>query len=207
MIRLVGPFRTFLAHALSQCPESARLKHTYCKHHIKAATVSDGTLVLFCITCGAYKWKRTGKLGSVCPRHPRGPGAKQRINMLNALRFPSSTAHLSISPHRAPTSQELSTIKLKPQLQLSITAPSWREQWNRLAKLGGAALSKSEILSSYGQTEASLKELTGTIAAADARRIASRYRTTSNQQDEDSDPDQQHDQTENHPVAGQQHQG
>ena len=177
-------------------PDSARLRHTYYQHHIKAASVSDGTVIFFCSTCGAYKWRGTGKLGSVCPRHPRGPGAKQRINMLNALRFPNSTAHLSISPHRAPTSHELSTIKLKPQLQLSTTAPSWREQWNRLAKFGGAVLSRYEILSSYGQTAASLRELTGTIAEADERRIAARSRTASNQQDADSDPDHQHDQSE-----------
>ena len=53
-------------------PESARHKYKYNSHRIKAATVSDGTLVLFCSTCGAYKWKRTGKLGSVCPGHPTG---------------------------------------------------------------------------------------------------------------------------------------
>ena len=70
-----------------------------------------------------------------------------------------------------------------------------------------AALSRSEILSSYGQTEASLTELTGIIAAADARRLASRGRTNANQQDEDSDPDQQHEQTTHHPVADQQQQG
>ena len=140
--------------------------------------------------------EKDGQIRSVCPRHPRGTGAKQRINMLNAMRFPNSAAHLSISPHRAPTSQELSTIKLKPQLQLSTTAPSWREQWNKLAKLGGAALSRTDILSAYGQTEASLGELTSAIAEADAGRSAARYRTTPNQQDADADAEDQNDQSE-----------
>ena len=177
--------------ASSAFPDAGRFQHTFGKHHVKASTVSDGTLVLFCITCGAYKWKRTGKLGSVCPRHPRGPGAKQRLNMLNALRFPRSTSHMSIGSHRAPTMQELGTIRFTPQPQPNTTAPSWREQWNLLGKLECTALTRSEILTAYGQTEASLKELTGTIAAADAKRIASQCRATPKQQDDESESDQQ----------------
>ena len=43
----------------------------------------------------------------------------------------------------------------------------------------------------YGQTEASLKELTGIIAAADAKRIASQCRDIPKQQDDESESDQQ----------------
>ena len=177
-------------------PESARHKYKYNSHHIKAATVSDGTLVLFCSTCGAYKWKRTGKLGSVCPGHPTGAGAKQRINMLNALRFPNSAAHLSISPHRAPTAQELLTIRLKAQPQHCTTAFCWRDQWNGLANPGGAALSRTTLLSAYGQTEASLRELTSNTAEGDARRAAAKHMSTQRVQPTEAHAEDQSEQSE-----------
>ena len=87
--------------------------------------------------------------------------------------------------------QELGTIRFTPQPQPSTTAPSWREQWSLLGKLECTALTRSEILTAYGQTEASLKELTGIIAAADAKRIASQCRAIPKQQDDESESDQQ----------------
>ena len=159
-------------------PLATRHMYKHNSHRIKAATVSNGTLVLFCSTCGAYKWKRTGKLGAVCPGHPTGAGAKQRINMLNSLRFPNSATHLSISPHRAPTSQELLTIRVKAQPQHSTTVFGWRDQWHKLTKPMGLAVSRTTILSAYGQTEASLCGLTSSIAQGDARRAAANQGST-----------------------------
>ena len=105
-----------------------------------------------------------------CPKHPRGPGAKQRLNMLHALRFPSSTSHMRIGTHRNPTLEELSTIRATPQTQPTATGSSWREQWNCLARLSVAAPTRSEILTAYGQTEEFLKEHTANLALADAKR-------------------------------------
>ena len=148
----------------------ASTQHGVGNHHVRAATASDCTTVLFCIACGSYKWKRTGKLGTSCPKHPRGPGAKQRLNMLHALRFPSSTSHMRIGTHRNPTLEELSTIRATPQSQPTATGSSWREQWNCLARLSVAAPTRSEILTAYGQTEEFLKEHTANLALADAKR-------------------------------------
>ena len=154
------------------CPVGNKLTNKFNKHRIKAATVSDGTLVLFCCTCGAYKWKRTGKLAAVCPGHMLGAGARQRMNMLNALRFPSSATHMSISPHRVPTAQELLTIRVKALPVCSTPSPVWSEQWHKLAKPSGWGLSRAEILGAYGQTESSITCLTTAIAQNDARRAA-----------------------------------
>ena len=156
----------------TQCPVGNKLTNKLNKHRIKAATVSDGTLVLFCSTCGAYKWKRTGKLAAVCPGHMLGAGARQRMNMLNALRFPSSATYMNISPHRVPTAQELLTIRVKAQPQCSTTTPIWSEQWHKLAKPSGWGLSRADILGAYGQTESSLTCLTTAISQNDARRAA-----------------------------------
>ena len=154
------------------CPVGTRLTNKLNKHRIRAATVSDGTLVLFCSTCGAYRWKRTGKLAVVCPGHLLGAGARQRINMLNSLRFPNSATYMSISPHRIPTAQELLTISVKAQPQHSTTIPNWSEQWHKLAKPKCLGPSRTTILGAYGQTEASLTCLTTSIAQGDARRAA-----------------------------------
>ena len=166
------------------CPVGTRPINKLNKHRIKAATVSDGTLVLFCYTCGAYKWKRTGKLAAVCPGHLTGAGARQRINMLNSLRFPNSATYLSISPHRVPTAQELLTIRVKAQPQHSTTILNWPEQWHKLAKPKGLGPSRTTILSAYGQTEASLTSLTSSIAQGDARRAAAQGPTHGAQPEE-----------------------
>ena len=158
--------------ARTLCSVGNRLTNKLNKHRIRAATVSDGTLVLFCSTCGAYKWKRTGKLAAACPGHLLGAGARQRINMLNALRFPNSASYMSISPHRVPTAQELLTIAVKAQPQHSTTIPNWSAQWHMLAKPNGLGPSRATILGAYGQTEASLTCLTTSIAQGDARRAA-----------------------------------
>ena len=142
------------------------------KHNIRACTVSDDTTLLFCSTCGAFKWKRTSKLGSSCPQHLLGPGAKQRLNMIRAGRFPNSSLHMTIGPHRTPTMEELSTIRVA-QLALDPTINSnWMEQWSRLAQPSGAALFRADILEAYGQTEESIREHTVRISTEDARRAA-----------------------------------
>ena len=121
------------------------------KHSIRACTVSDDTTLLFCSTCGAFKWKRTSKLGASCPQHLLGPGAKQRLNMIKAGRFPNSSLHMTIGPHRTPSMEELSTIRVA---QLALDPAS----------------NRADILEAYGQTEESIKAHIARIAAEDARR-------------------------------------
>ena len=139
------------------------------KHSIRACTVSDDTTLLFCGTCGAFKWKRTSKLGAACPQHLLGPGAKQRLNMIKAGRFPNSSLHMTIGPHRTPTVEELSTIRVTQRALDPAIDSSWMEQWNRLAQPSGTALFRADILDAYGQTEESIKAHTARIAAEDAR--------------------------------------
>ena len=67
--------------------------------------------------------------------------------------------------------EELRTIRTTPPLQSTVIGTSWREQWNRLAKFNVSALTRSEILTAYGQTEESIKEHTANLAIADAKRI------------------------------------
>ena len=140
------------------------------KHSIRACTVSDNATLLFCGTCGAFKWKRTSKLGAPCPLHIAGPGARQRLNMIKRGRFPNSSLHMSIGPHTAPTAEELSTIRVTQRALDSAIHSSWSEKWNRLAQPSGATLTRADILEAYGQNEESIKAHTAVLAANDARR-------------------------------------
>ena len=155
-------------------------QHGVGSHNVRASTASDGTTLLFCITCGAYKWKRTSKLGTPCPKHLRGAGARQRLNMIYARRFPNSTSHMSIGPHRIPTIEELRTIRTTQLAQAPVINSNWREQWSRLARFSGSTPTRSEILTAYGQTEETIKEHTVRIAIADARRITNQIGNRAN---------------------------
>ena len=140
------------------------------RHNVRACTASDGTTLLFCTTCGAYKWKRTSKLGTPCPKHMRGAGARQRLNIIYARRFPNSTLHMSVGPHRIPTIEELRIIRTTQLAQAPVINSNWNEQWSRLAQSSGSTPTRSEILTAYGQTEETIREHTVRIAIADARR-------------------------------------
>ena len=139
------------------------------KHNVRACTVSDETTLLFCSTCGAFKWKRTSKLGASCPQHLLGSGARQRLNMIKAGRFPNSALHMTIGPHRTPTMEELRTIRATQLAHAPVINSNWKEQWSRLAQPSGSAPTRAEILTAYGQTEESIREHTVRIATADAR--------------------------------------
>ena len=67
--------------------------------------------------------------------------------------------------------EELRTIRTAPLAQSTVMITSWREQWNRLAQFNGSTLTRSEILTAYGQTEESIKEHIVNLAIADAKRI------------------------------------
>ena len=67
--------------------------------------------------------------------------------------------------------EELRTIRTAPLAQSTVMITSWREQWLRLAQHNGSTLTRSEILTAYGQTEESIKEHTVNLAIADAKRI------------------------------------
>ena len=151
-------------------PSGSNTQQATGKHSIRACTVSDNATLLFCGTCGAFKWKRTSKLGAPCPLHLAGPGAKQRLNMIKRGRFPNSSLHMFICPHRAPTVEELSTIRVTQRALDSATHSSWSEKWNLLAQPSGATLSRADILEAYGQNEESIKAHTAVLAANDARR-------------------------------------
>ena len=143
-------------------------------HNVRAATASDGSVLLFCITCGAYKWKRTSKLGALCPKHPRGAGARQRLNMIFAGRFPNSALRMTIGPHRTPTMEELITIRAAHATPRPQSIGNWRDQWDRLKRSRVQTPTRTEIFKAYSQTEESIKHHTAMIAAANARRLASR---------------------------------
>ena len=102
--------------------------------------------------------------------HIAGPGARQRLNMIKRGRFPNSSLHMFIGPHRAPTALELSTIRVKQRAQDPAILGSWIEKWNRLAQPIGATPTRADILEAYGQNEESLKAHTSVLAANDARR-------------------------------------
>ena len=67
--------------------------------------------------------------------------------------------------------EELRTIRTAPLAQSTVMSTSCCEQWNRLAQFNGSILTRSEILTEYGQTEESIKEHTANLAIADAKRI------------------------------------
>ena len=77
---------------------------------------------------------------------------------------------MTIGPHRTPSVEELSTIRVTQRALDPAIDSSWREQWNRLAQPCGTAPFRADILDAYGQTEESIKAHTVRLAAEDARR-------------------------------------
>ena len=78
--------------------------------------------------------------------------------------------------------EELRTIRTAPLPQSTVMGTSWRDQWNRLEKFNGSTLTRSEILTAYGQTEGSIKEHTVNLAITDAKRILYKSGDKANQQ-------------------------
>ena len=140
------------------------------KHSIRACTVSDNATLLFCSKCGAFKWKRTSKLGSPCLLRKGGPGARQRLSMIKRGLFPNSSLHMSIGPPRPPTALEISSIRVKQKALDPAQPSSWIDKWNRLAQPIEVAPTRADILAAYGHNEETFKARTAILAANDARR-------------------------------------
>ena len=52
-----------------------------------------------CTKCGAYAWKRRGKLMEQCPGHPNTPELRKQLNRLQDYCFPGEQ-NLAIGPLR-----------------------------------------------------------------------------------------------------------
>ena len=140
------------------------------KHSIRACTVSDNSTLLFCTKCGVFKCKRTSKLGSPCLLRKAGPGARQRLSMINRGLFPNSALHMTIGPPRSPTALEISSIRVKQKALDPAQPGSWIAQWKRLAQPMEVEPTRADILAAYGHNEETLKARTAILAANDARR-------------------------------------
>ena len=145
-------------------------QHAAGQHSIRASAVSDNSTLLFCTVCGAFKNKRTSKLGSPCLHRVAGQGAKQRLRMISQGLYPNSARRMAIGQPRTPTELEISSIRIN-QTAWNTAQPRNRiNKWKRLSKPTVLAPSRTNILEAYGLNEESLKARTAMLAARDARR-------------------------------------
>ena len=82
-------------HAELMKRESATWSHDIFAAHIDNG--EDSSNILFgCRKCGAYAWKRRGKLVEHCPRRPTTPFMAQRLDrMVNRGLFPTDHGALA----------------------------------------------------------------------------------------------------------------
>ena len=150
--------------------EAPIAQHTAGQHSIRASAVSDNSTLLFCTVCGAFKCKRTSKLGSPCLRRIAGLGARQRLRMISRGLYPNSALHMTIGQPRTPTALEISSIRINQTAWNTAQPRSRINKWKRLSQPIELAPSRASILEAYGHNEESLKARTAKLAARDARR-------------------------------------
>ena len=150
--------------------EGPLAQNTAGQHSIRACTVSDNSTLVFCTICGAFKCKRTSKLGSPCQRRIAGLGARQRLRMINRGLYPNSSLHMIIGLPRAPTALEISSIRINQTAWNTAQPRSRINKWKRLSQPIEVAPSRASILEAYGHNEETFKARTAILAANDARR-------------------------------------
>ena len=150
--------------------EAPIAQYTAGQHSIRASAVSDNSTLLFCTVCGAFKCKRTSKLGSPCLRRIAGLGARQRLRMISRGLYPNSALHMTIGQPRTPTALEISSIRINQTAWNTAQPRSRINKWKRLSQPTELAPSRASILEAYGFNEESLKARTAKLAARDARR-------------------------------------
>ena len=78
-------------------------------HQLVVADVqprSEGWIIAYTV-CGAFAWKRRGKLLSACPRRPTSVYMRQQLERLRNFQFPGESPAYAVSAPRQPKREEL----------------------------------------------------------------------------------------------------
>jgi hypothetical protein len=100
-------------------------------HKLVAADLqprSEGWIIA-CSACGAFAWKRRGKLLEACPGRPTSKYMRQQVEKLRNFQFPGENMKLAMSAPRQPLAEEL----------------EWLAKWDRAPQGVSAVARAAEV--------------------------------------------------------------